>query len=425
MQTNKLHYAWIILAVTFLTLLVAAGIRSLPSIVIVPLETEFGWSRSSISFAVAISLVLYGISGPFVAALMERFGVKKVMLVSLLLLSAGTGLTTFIQSVWQLQLLWGILIGLSSGGLLTVLAATVANRWFVKNKGLVLGLLTASTATGQLAFLPLLAYLIDSSTWRTAMWFVSIAGLVIIPIILFWMKDSPADKGLVAYGAAEDEAQPATSKVNPIRAAFQGLGIGVRSWDFWLLAGSFFICGLSTNGLIGTHLIPACVSHGIPEVQAASLLAFMGLFDIVGTTLSGWLSDRYNNRWLLFWYYGLRGLSLLILPYALASGSYSLLLVFAVFYGLDWIATVPPTVRLTADVFGKQNSGIVYGWIFAAHQLGSATAAYGGGAMFTRMQSYEMTFLLAGFFCLVGSLIVLRVGKGQAVPAVAVSAEMK
>ncbi|WCN39714.1 MFS transporter [Aneurinibacillus uraniidurans] len=399
------------MATAFVTMLVAAGIRSVPGVVMVPLEQEFGWERSSISLAVAINLILYGVSGPFVAALMERFGVKKMMLGALVLLAGGTGLTTFVTSVWQLQLLWGIIIGLGSGVILTVLSATIANRWFVKHKGLVIGLLMASTATGQLAFLPLLAYLVSSSTWRTAMWTVAGAGMIMIPVVALLMKDSPADKGLTAYGAEEDDIPQTRSKVNPIQAAFAGLVLGIRSPDFWLLSGSFFICGLSTAGLVATHLIPACISYGIPEVQAASLLAFMGLFDIIGTTVSGWLSDRYNNRWLLFWYYGLRGLSLLILPYALASGSYSLLLVFAIFYGLDWIATVPPTVRLTADIFGTQNSGIVYGWIFAAHQLGSGAAAYGGGVLFTRMQSYEVTFLLAGFFCLAGALLVLRIGK--------------
>lgn len=417
---RKIHYGWIVGGLAFLSMLVAASIRSTSGVLMVPLQEEFGWDRSMISLAFAISLTLYGFSGPFIAALMERFGVRKIMVGGMLLLVGGTALSMCMTQIWQLQLLWGIVVGLGSGVFLTVLGATVASRWFAARRGMVLGLLTASTATGQLVFLPLLAHLVEMYSWRAAVGLMSVVGLVLVPIILLFMRDNPADKGLLPYGATVAPSTQGLGKKNPIVMAFQGLALGVKSFDFWLLAGSFFICGLSTSGLIGTHFIPACLDHGIPEVMAAGMLAFMGVFDIIGTTLSGFLSDRFNNRWLLFWYYGLRGLALLLLPQALdlaANGSFGTLIVFAVFYGLDWIATVPPTVRLTAEIFGKEQSSIVYGWIFAAHQLGSGVAAYAGGAMYQALNSYAMTFVAAGAFCVLATLMVLRVGHGKQRPA--------
>ncbi|TCS74784.1 MFS transporter [Effusibacillus lacus] len=406
----RLHYGWIVVMVAFVAMLVAAGIRSTPGVLMIPLEEEFKWDRATISLGVAINLVLYGFSGPFVSALMERYGVRRMMVMAMIMILAGTGLTIWMFSAWQFHLLWGVVVGLGSGFFLTVLGAIVASHWFVKNRGLVLGLLTASAATGQLAFLPLLAYMIESYNWRTAIWILVGAAMLAVLVIAFLMRDTPEQMGLRPFGATLSDHAEQQPKRNPIAAAFRGLKLGVRSFDFWFLAGSFFICGLSTSGLIGTHLIPASVHHGIPEVTAAGLLAMMGIFDIAGTMISGWLSDRWNNRWLLFWYYGLRGLSLMFLPSALGSNHLSLI-VFAVFYGLDWVATVPPTVRLTADVFGKQNAGIVYGWIFAAHQLGAGVAAFGGGLMFTLFKEYDLTFILAGLFCLAASMMVLQINR--------------
>ncbi|GAC1510558.1 MAG: MFS transporter [Chloroflexota bacterium] len=405
----RLHYAWIVAAVTFVTLLGASGFRSTPGVLIVPLQHEFGWDRATISVAVSINLVLFGFSGPFAAALMERFGVRRVLGVALILVSAGSGLTVAMRAPWQLFLLWGVVVGLGTGAMATVLAATVANRWFVKRRGLVLGVLTASSATGQLIFLPLLAWLAVTYGWRWAALAVASAALLVLPLVALLMRDRPADIGLNAYGATETDAR-ASQSGNPIAAALNGLRLGARSRDFWFLAGSFFICGASTNGLIGTHLIPASMDHGIPEVQAAGLLAIIGVFDIVGTTASGWLTDRLDSRWLLFWYYGLRGLSLLFLPYAFGSHQFGLML-FVVFYGLDWVATVPPTVALTADLFSKQNAGIVFGWIFASHQLGAATAAYAAGALRTWFNDYQLAFMTAGLLCLLAAGLVLRIGR--------------
>lgn len=414
MTTNptrpRLHYAWVIATVTFLVLLVGAGMRSTPGVLIVPLEHEFGWSTATISLAISINLLLYGLSGPFAAAFMERFGVRRVILLALLLVAVASALTTLMHAPWQLDILWGVMVGLATGSLASVLGAIVANRWFVKRRGLVLGILTASNATGQLVFLPILASLAVSFGWRMSALATAGAALLILPLVILFMRERPNVMGLRPYGAEVGEHEPGNTTGNPFATAIAGLVKGLRSRDFWLLAGSFFICGATTNGLIGTHLIPASMDHGIPEVTAASLLALIGIFDLIGTTVSGWLSDRLDNRWLLCWYYGLRGLSLLFLPYALGT-SYLTLAVFIVFYGLDWVATVPPTARLAADSFGKQNVGVVFGWILAAHQLGAATAAYGAGLLRTLFGSYQISFLTAGVLCLIASGMVIRIGR--------------
>jgi len=408
---GRLHYAWIIAGVTFLTLLASAGIRSTPGVLIIPLEKEFGWTRATVSLAVSINLLLYGLFGPFAAALMDRVGVRRVMLSSLALVAAGVGLTSIMRASWQLVLLWGVVVGLGTGTMALVLGAYIANRWFAERRGIVMGLLTASTATGQLLFLPFLASLVVTSGWRSAVLVVAGVALLIVPLVYLFMRNDPSDVGLRPFGATADAA-PMPSGANPAAAALGALREGFRSRDFWLLAGSFYICGASTNGLIGTHLIPASMEHGIPEVTAASLLAAMGVFDLIGTTVSGWLSDRWDNRYLLCWYYGLRGLSLLFLPYALGT-QFLGLAAFAVFYGLDWVATVPPTVRLTADIFGRQRVGVMYGWISASHQLGAATAAFGAGAVRSWLGSYQVAFMTSGLLCLIASGLVIRIGQAS------------
>ncbi len=406
---GRVHYAWIVFGVTFFTLLAAAGIRSTPGVLIVPLEHEFGWSRATISVAVSINLLLFGFSGPFAAALMNRFGIRRVVIFALLLIATGVGLTPLMRAPWQLYLLWGIVVGTGTGSMAGVLAATVANRWFVARRGLVTGMLTAAGATGQLVFLPGLASLAVGWGWRYASLTVALAVLVAVPAVALLMRDSPAQVGLQAYGATEADTGPA-SPANPFSAAIVGLGRSFRSVDFWLLAGSFFICGATTNGLIGTHLIPASVDHGIPEVTAAGMLALIGVFDVVGTTLSGWLTDRWDARWLLFCYYGLRGLSLLLLPFALSSTLFTLL-VFVVFYGLDWVATVPPTISLSAGVLGRASGGIVFGWVFASHQLGAAFAASTAGALRDLLGDYQVAFISAGLLSLIACGLVIRIGR--------------
>lgn len=406
---KRVHYAWVVAVVTFIALLGAAGFRATPGVLIVPLQNEFGWNRAVIALAVSINLILFGLTGPFAAALMDRFGLRAVTVGALITVATGALLTTVMTSPWQLYLLWGVVVGLGTGCMASVLAATVASRWFVERRGLVLGALTAAGATGQLIFLPILGWLAQNAGWRWSAITVSIAALAVVPVVALFMRSRPSDVGLRAYGATEADVAPVTVG-SPIANAFRGLRLGVRSRDFWLLGGSFFICGASTNGLIGTHLIPASMDHGMTEVTAASLLATIGVFDVVGTLVSGYLTDRFDSRWLLFFYYGLRGLSLLFLPYVFGSPQFALIL-FIVFYGLDWVATVPPTVQLARKVFGQQNFAIVYGWIFAAHQMGAAAIAFAAGAVRTFFGDYQLAFMSSGLLCLVAAGLVLRIAR--------------
>lgn len=413
MPTTRLHYAWIAAAMTFLVLLVAAGVRSAPGALIVPVEQEMGWSRATLSLAVSVSLLLYGLLGPFAAALMDRLGVRLTMTLALTVLAVGVAATSLVRESWHMVALWGFVVGTGTGMTALVLGATVVNRWFETRRGLVMGILSAATATGQLVFLPLLAWLVESAGWRLGVLVIAGAALCLVPLVGLLMRECPADLGLAPYGADGGPRPTPPHTGNPVMVALESLRFGLRSRDFWLLAGSFFICGASTNGLIGTHLIAACSDHGISEIKAAGLLAAMGIFDIVGTTASGWLSDRYDNRTLLAWYYGLRGLSLLFLPFAFDISFYGLSL-FAMFYGLDWIATVPPTVKLCGQSFGRERAGMMFGWVFAAHQLGAAFIAFLAGLIRTELSDYLAAFLFAGLLCLAASMMVLQIGRTAA-----------
>lgn len=405
MSGRKIHYAWIIAALTFVILLITAGVRATPGVLMVPLEGEFGWSRAAISAAIAINIALFGLIGPFAASVMDRLGMRRVILAALALLAVSVGLTTQMTHQWQLTLLWGVLVGSGTGVTSMVLAAIVATRWFETRRGLVVGILSAANATGQLVFLPLLARMIELHGWRSAALVVAGAAVVVFLLVLLLMRDRPEDLGLLRYGQTE----PSSSQTKAL-APLAALRMASKSPAFWLLAFSFFICGASTNGLIGTHLIAACHDQGMPEVRAASLLAMMGIFDMVGTTASGWLTDRYSARHLLFGYYTLRGISLIALPYTLAHGADGLIW-FAVFYGLDWIATVPPTVKLTAESFGRENTGVIYGWVGASHQLGASLAAFGAGWIRTSLGDYQPAFWAAGSLCLVAGLAFVTLGR--------------
>jgi len=409
---SKLYYGWLVVLITFVTLLISAGIRSMPSILMLPFEQEFGWNRSGISGVISVGIFLYGLVGPFSAAMLEKFGIRRVLVISIAVLAASLAVTPLMTALWQFQILWGLVTGLGTGMMANVLGVTVANHWFVQRKGLVVGLLTASAATGQLLFLPMLAKITVSAGWRYAVYSTVAALIVLLVVVAIWMRNHPYDVGRAPYGA-EELVKPEPFRGNLFLAPLLALRSALGSKTFWLLAGTFFFCGFSTNGLIGTHLIPACGDYGIPEVMAAGLLALMGLFDLFGTTMSGWLSDRFDSRWLLFWYYGLRGLSLLFLPYALDS-SPAALLVFSVFYGLDWIATVPPTVKLATKEFGKEKAGMIFGWVVVAHQLGASAAAYGAGVMREWLGSYTVPFVTAGFVCLFAALMAIRIAKGRA-----------
>ena len=401
------NYAFVATAVVFLALLVAAGLRSTPGVLIVPLEQAFGWPRDVISLSAAIGIFLYGLVGPFAAALMQRFGIRTVLVGALALMSASTAASAFMTSPLHLILTWGVFTGIGSGCVAVVLGAAVVNRWFVARRGLMMGLLTASAATGTLIFMPAIAALAQTSGWKPVVWTVAGACAVLIPLVLWLLPERPQDLGLRAYGATADTPPQVASSGNLLEATFGALLRASRNRNFWLLFATFFICGFTTNGLIGTHFIALCSDRGLAEVQAAGLLAAMGAFDLVGTTLSGWFTDRYDARKLLFVYYGLRGLSLVFLPFS--DFSFYSLGVFSVFYGLDWIATVPPTLRLANEAFGERDAPVVFGWIVAGHQLGAACAAFFAGAMRTVQGDYFYAFIIAGCTGVVAALLALRV----------------
>ena len=414
---HQIHYGWVMVGVTFLTALITAGTVGAPGVFIVPLQKEFGWTTAEISSALSIRFILFGLMAPFAAALLNRYGLRNVTLSALLIVASALTASLAMTKVWHLLLLWGVVIGIGTGMTALVLGATVAARWFNARRGLVVGILTASVATGQLVFLPLLASITERMGWRIALSFVCIMLGVAAFAVLMLMRDRPSDVGLRPFGDQGTEPLPAPAPGNtPIMAAALGtLRDASQTRAFWILFATFFICGASTNGLVQVHLIPMCLDFGIPQVQAASLLAAMGVFDFFGTIVSGWLSDRYDNRWLLFWYYGLRGLSLLMLPFT--DFSFYGLSLFAMFYGLDWIATVPPTVRLTAQRFGPERANLVFGWIFAGHQMGAAFAASGAGLSRTLLATYLPAFFFAGALCVIAAVIVLAISRPAPKPA--------
>ncbi|MBB6124914.1 MFS transporter [Sphingobium subterraneum] len=394
----------LVVATTFQAMLISAGLRATPGVLMVPLTLHFGWSITTISFSAAVGIFLYGLVGPFAASLMVTIGIRRTMLGGLILMSAATLSSLWMREPWHYILSWGVISGLGTGAVASVLGAAVVNRWFAKHQGLVMGILSASTATGALIFLPFLAWLSSAGAWRPAVLTVSIACALLIPLVAILVPERPADIGTTRFGEAVD-APVEPSPRGTLGMPFVVLGRAIRRPIFWLLFGTFFVCGLTTNGLVGTHLIAFCGDRGIAPIAAAGLLSTMGLFDLVGTTASGWLTDRYDPRKLLVAYYGLRGLSLLALPF-LTFDATSLGL-FAVFYGLDWIATVPPTVKLTNQAFGESEAPIVFGWIQTGHQAGAATAAFGAGLIREIVGAYDAAFLLAGLVGVLAAVALL------------------
>ena len=404
------HYAWLIAAVTFLAMLTTSAALGLPGAMLQPLSKEFGWTTDELSSVFAVRFALFGLLGPFAAVFIGRFGLRRIMVVAATFIAAAMVLATGITQLWQLFLLWGPVLGCGTGLTALVLGAMVANRWFTSNRGLVVGLFAASTATGQLIFLPIAAWIIENMGWRYAVIPVFAACAVVATLATMFMRDHPGSIGLRAFGEPDGaplEAPPARAKTLNFLGPFQVLAEASRNRTFWILAGTFFICGLSTNGLVQTHFISLCGDQGLSSVPAASVLAMMGAFDLIGTTVSGYLSDRYDNRKLLFWYYALRGLSLFWLPYS--TFTFYGLTVFAMFYGLDWVATIPPTVKLAAQEFGREKAGMIFGWVFAAHQLGAATAAYGAGLTRTLLLTYNPALFAAGAACLIAAASVLMI----------------
>jgi MFS family permease len=414
------NYAFVVVGVVFCSLLVAAGVRATPGVLILPLESAFGWTRDVVSLSAALGIFLYGLVGPFAAALMQGFGVRRTLASALALMSVAALLSSFMTQSWQLIATWGVLSGLGSGCVAIVLGATVVNRWFVTNRGLVMGMLTASTATGTLVFLPGLAAIAEGGGWRPVVLTVGVATALLIPVALWLLPERPSSIGLVPYGAdPHAPAAPEPPRRNPIATALGVLYQATGKRDFWLLFATFFVCGFTTNGLIGTHLIALCGDHGIPEVQAASLLAAMGIFDLIGTTASGWLTDRVDSRKLLFAYYGVRGLALIYLPFS----DFTLygLSIFAVFYGLDWIATVPPTLRLATAAFGDRDAPVVFGWVVTGHQIGAASAAFLAGYLRTVQGNYVDALIIAGATGVIAAFLALMIGRVKPRPALAIS----
>lgn len=410
LNRRNVHYGWVMLAVTFLTMLTTACAMGAPGVLMPPLQKEFGWTAAQISGALAVRLILLGLIAPFAAAMMIRFGLKRVVSLALALIVAGLGLSLLMTEIWQLFLFWGLFVGVGTGMTAIVLGATVANRWFSQRRGLVIGILTASSATGQLAFLPLIARLSEDYGWQAALVLVCALLVVALVLVLLLLRDRPVDVGLAPYGETQALA-PAAAPVVKF-SPFAMLMEAARTRTFWILFGTFFICGASTNGLVQTHFVSLCGDFGMVAVAAASVLALMGLFDFIGTIGSGWLSDRFDSRWLLFWYYALRGLSLLYLPNA--EFTIMGLSPFAVFYGLDWIATVPPTLKLAAEKFGPEKAPVVFGWVFCGHQLGAASIAFIAGTIRTEWGSYLPAFALAGTLCLIAALAALFVVRPKA-----------
>jgi MFS family permease len=414
-RIGRIHWAWVVAGVSFIAILGAAGFRSVPGVMMNPLHHEFGWSHGVVGLAMSVNMTLFGLTAPFAAALMDRFGVRPVLTAALLLIATGSALSVTMTASWQLVLLWGVLVGVGTGSISMGFVATVATRWFDARRGLVTGVLTAASATGQLIFLPIVAEVTTRHGWRWASLIVAGAAVSVIPLVVLFMRNYPQDKGLTAYGATTTE--PAVVPASSFKAAFDGLRIGARVPAFWLLAASFAICGMTTNGLIGTHFIPAANDHGMPTTVAAGLLATIGILDVAGTVFSGWLTDRVDPRLLLVVYYAGRGLSLLLLPSLLSPQAEPSTWVFVIFYGLDWVATVPPTIVLCRNYFGTR-SPVVFGWVFASHQLGAAIAAAGAGRLRDLQGNYDMAFYLAAGLCFVAVILCANVRKVQVSAAV-------
>ncbi|MFI2778039.1 MFS transporter [Streptomyces sp. ALB3] len=414
----RVHRAWIVAAVTFVTIIGGAAFNSLPGLLIEPLEAWFGWSRGEIGLAVSVDMALYGLTAPFAAALMDRFGIRRVVVVALSAVAAGALASYWMTEVWQLVLYWGLLVGLGTGSMAMAFSATVTDRWFVARRGLVTGILTAAGASGQLIFLPLCAWIVDRHGWKPATVTVALAALVVVPFVWLLLRDHPADVGLAPYGGAYAE-KPAPAR-GAARRTVRVLSDAARTGPFWLLAGSFAICGASTNGLVRTHFVPSAHDHGMEMTAAASLLAVIGVFDIIGTIFSGWLTDRFDARRLLALYYALRGVSLLFLPMLMAPTVHPSMVFFIVFYGLDWVATVPPTLALCREQYGE-DSAIVFGWVLASHQVGAALVAFLGGVARDVTGSYDVVWYASGALCASAALmaLVIRRKQGEEAPAAA------
>ena len=397
-------YGWVVVALTFCVNVTAAGTRSAATLLISPLQAEFGWSRAAVSGPGGLNLLLFGMGAPAAGWLVDRYGVRRVVMVALAVVTAGLVGTAVIRQWWQLLLFWGLLVGFGTSAT-PVLAAAVANRWFVKHRGVTLGLLTNGNAAGQMIFLPLLTSVIVVTGWRGSMFFMAAVAFGLMTLVSLWMRDEPAHVGLEPYGREESTAsgavrsEPAVS-ATPIRDAF-------HSPTFWLLSSGFFVCGLTANGLIGLHLIPHVVEDlGIGMVVASLIVGVMGGISFVGTLGAGWLVDRIDPRKVLALAYFLRGCSLFLLPFV---DTVPGLVLFATVYGIDWYATGPSTVAIAADTFGRRAAASIFGWIFLAHQLGATLAGYGAGVVYDVFGEYQYAFLAGATMAILAAALVMQI----------------
>lgn len=412
-----IHYGWVMVVLTFVTAVCSSAAVGMPGVLILPLSNEFGWTRGEISGAMALMLVLFGAMAPFAGALMLRYGLRRVVVAAAMLAVLALAGATQMSQLWHLWITLGLVLGIAAGTTAMVLSATVANRWFTQRRGLVVGVLAAAVATGQLVFLPANSWLVEHYGWRVAVLPAVIGCAVCAVAYMLLARDWPADLGLAPYGDTVVQKPPAVSAGNAVTMSVAILREAAATRAFWVIAGTFFICGLSTSGTVQQHFIPLCADFGLGQVAAASLLATMGVFNFVGTIGSGWLSDRFDSRKLLAWYYGLRGLSLMWLPFS--GFDMFALTIFAVFFGLDFIATVPPTVKLAAQHFGAARGPIVFGWAFASHQLGGAVAALGTGLSRDALATYLPAFFAAGLACMLAVVAVFALRQVRPAPALA------
>lgn len=405
-------YGWLVVAVAAVVVLITAGVRSAPGAFLLSMTDEPGWGTASVSFAAAAGLVVFGLAGPLSGWLMGRIGVRNVVLASLGITGAALLVTSLVREVWQLTLVFGLVSGLGTGLVASVLGPTIATRWFVKDRGLVMGIFGASNSAGQLLFVPILTSLAVLLSWRTGAIVLGVLALLLVVPVLLWVRNGPSDVGARPRGAPDGPIEPPRP---PDRGVMRR---AVRTSDFWFLAGTFFICGATSNGLVGQHFIPHAVEHGFTPVAASMALAVMGVFNFIGTIASGWLTDRFDPRRLLLMYYTFRGVSLLFVPFIHDTATIG---AFAILFGLDYIATVPPTVALAADRFGAHNVGVVYGWIFAAHMLGAAIAAWVAGIVRESVGDYAAAFVAAGWIAVLAGFAALaikaRTPEPGAVPA--------
>ena len=403
----RLHRAWLVALVTLGALVAAAAFRSSTGVLMGPIEQEFGWSRTTTSFAVTLNLVLYGLVAPFAAAVMERWGIRRTVIAALLCVGLASAATTVMTQAWQLWLLWGLVIGVGTGCMALVFGAIVANRWYVTRRGLATGIFSAANATGQMVFLPVIAWSAERHGWRSAALVVAGLALAFALLVGVFLLDRPSDAGLLPYGAPTTYVEPAATLHHPVRRALVVLAAAGRRRAFWALVATFWVCGWSTNGLIQTHFVNAAHDHGMGTTVAAGLLATIGMFDVIGTLASGWLTDRVDPRYLLVAYYGLRGLALFALDALLAPNVELPMWGFIIFYGLDWVATVPPTVALCRLHFGLADSGVVFGWVFASHMVGAGVGATVAGVLRQAQGTYGTAWLVAAVLCLVAAAVSL------------------